>query len=280
VTPADELGARAFDPFCSTGVLAAINELADGTHSKALADLIAAPGKWRAELLITLGKVGAPRYANFIGRYKDDPDAGVRRGVAMALGLIDNESVSLPVLVQLLARGGGPETFGVRWDAAESLVKIAKGKGAEATRRRLAELLNESDGLTVALAARALAMTGDARGVDHLRGLTSHADARVRREALLALGELREAGSREVVTRRLNDDHLGVRACAVYALGRIAGASAERQLRYSVQAALEYERHLEVRKLRGEAEATLRERYGLGEFDLRETLQQALTPPP
>ena len=279
MTPADELGARAFDPFCSTGVLAAINELADGTHSKAIADLITASRPWRAELLITLGKVGASRYANFIGRYKDDPDAGVRGGVAMALGLIDNESVSLPVLVQLLARGGGPDTFPVRWEAAESLVRIAKRKGADATRKRLAELLNESDGLTVVLAARALALTGDARGVERLRALTSHANARVRREALLALGELKDAGSNEAVTRRLNDDHLGVRACAIYALGRIAGPSAERQLRYSTQAALEYERQLEVRKLRGEKEEALRERYGLGEFDLRETLQQALAAP-
>ena len=96
---------------------------------------------------------------------------------------------------------------------------------------------------------------------------------------LLALGEVKDAGAHEAVSRRLNDDHLGVRACAVYALGRIAGTSAERQLRESVQAALEYERQLEARKLRGESEATLRERHGLGEFDLRETLQQALTSP-
>ena len=71
-----------------------------------------------------------------------------------------------------------------------------------------------------------------------------------------------------------------MRACAVYALGRIAGPPAAAQLRTAVQEALEYERQLEGRKQRGKSEATLRERYGLGEFDLRETLQQALTPPP
>src|SRR5439155_23135517 len=40
VTPADELGARAADPFCGSAVLGAINELADFSHSKAIADLI------------------------------------------------------------------------------------------------------------------------------------------------------------------------------------------------------------------------------------------------
>lgn len=39
-----------------------------------------------------------------------------------------------------------------------------------------------------------------------------------------------------------------------------------------------YEAQLEARKQRGEGEETLRQRYGLGVFDLRETLQQALSP--
>ena len=278
MTPADELGARAFDPFCSTGVLSAINELADGTHSKALADVITA-GRHRAELLMTLGKVGAPRYANFIGRYKDDPDLDVRRGVAIGLGLMDNDAVTVPVLVQLLARGTAADAFAVKWDASESLIALAGRKGREAVRRRLAEVLQEPDGVTVALGARALAKAGDTRGVDRLRQLTMHADARVRQEALLALGEVKDAGARDAVTRRLNDDSLAVRACAVYALGRIVGPSAAAQLRTAVQEALDYERQVEARKQRGENDDTLRQRYGLGVFDLRETLQQALATP-
>jgi hypothetical protein len=223
VTPADELGARTFDPFCATSVLAAINDLADGTHSKAIADLITA-GKFRAELLMTLGKVGAPRYANFIGRYKDDPDESVRRGVAIALGLIDNDAVALPVLVQLLARGTAKDAFVVKWDAAESLVKVAKRQSGDGARRRLVELLREPDGVTVALAARGLALARDPRGVDRLRELTAHAEPRVRQEALLALGSLKDAGARGSVTQRLKDDSLAVRACAVYALGAHRGS--------------------------------------------------------
>ncbi len=70
MTPADALGERTYDPFCGNTVLATINALADFSHSKAMADLVTA-GKYKGELLVTLGKVGPPRYAHFIGRYKD-----------------------------------------------------------------------------------------------------------------------------------------------------------------------------------------------------------------
>jgi hypothetical protein len=103
VTPADLPAERSHDPFCEPGVLAAIHALADFSHSKAMADLVTA-GKWAPELLITLGKVAPPRYAHFIGRRKDDPDPSVRRAVAVGLGLMDNDAIAIPVLIQLLTR--------------------------------------------------------------------------------------------------------------------------------------------------------------------------------
>ena len=42
----------------------------------------------------------------------------------------------------------------------------------------------------------------------------------------------------------------------------------------------EYEQELERRKARGESEQVLHDRYGLGVYDLRETLQEALPGPP
>jgi HEAT repeat protein len=78
VTPADELAGRAADPAA------------------------------KDRLLLTLGRIGPPRYANFIGRWRDDPDPEVRRSVAAALGLIDNASITIPVLVQLLRAARGP----------------------------------------------------------------------------------------------------------------------------------------------------------------------------
>jgi HEAT repeat protein len=279
VTPADVLLERQLDPFCANGVLATINKLADFSHSNAMAALVRS-GKHRSELLITLGKTAPPRYANFIGRYWNDPDASVRQAVALALGLIDNEAVAAPTLIRLLARGDRADDFPVKWEAAAALAAIAKRKGGADVLRRLADLLHERNPMTVVLAARALAAAGDPRGIVKLRELTTHADPRVREEAVLALGDFGGAGSAEVVTRRLKDDSLAVRAVAVYALGRIRGPAAAPVLRQAVAESLEYEKELERRRARGESEQVLRERYGLGAYDLRETLHLATPAPP
>jgi HEAT repeat protein len=279
VTPAEVLSERSFDPFCANGVLATVNALANFSHSNAMADLVRA-GRYRSELLMTLGKVAPPRYANFIGRYRDDPDASVRRAVAVALGLIDNEPVTAPALIRLLARGDRADDFLVKWEAATSLVKIAKRRSSAGVRRRLGELLGEQNAVTVVLAAKALAETGDGRGVVKLRELTGHASAQVREEAILSLGALRDTGSGDAVTKRLGDESLAVRGVAVYALGRIGGTSVAAVLRKATETSLEYEKDLERRKQRGESEQALRERFGLGVYDLRETLQQALAEPP
>jgi hypothetical protein len=50
-------------------------------------------------------------------------------------------------------------------------------------------------------------------------------------------------------------------------------------LRKAIEESLEYEKELERRKQHGESEQVLRERYGLGVYDLRETLQQAIARP-
>jgi len=274
VTPGDVFTDRSFDPFCERGVLAAIYELADFSHSKAMADLVTA-GKWKSEMLIALGKVGLPRYANFIGRYKDDPEPEVRRAVATGLGLIDNDAVSIPVLIQLLTRAA-PGDFIVRWEASESLVRLAKRKAAETVRRRLFELTQETDQMTVALAARALALAGDARGVPKLRDLTRAAETNVRQEAVLALAAVTDKGSKDVLVRRLTDESLAVRACAIFALGQLGDPALAPVLRQALQTSLEYEGELERRKQRGESEQMLAEKYGFGVFDLRQTLEQAL----
>jgi HEAT repeat protein len=266
---------RSHDPFCERGVLAAIHALADFSHSKAMADLVTA-GKWAPELLITLGKVAPPRYAHFIGRRKDDPDPSVRRAVAVALGLMDNDAITIPVLIQLLTRGDTEDDFIVRWAADESLIVLARRRGVEKTRRRLADLLLDRDRMTVVLAARALALVKEPRGVEKLREQTSDGDRRVRREAVLALGETADRGSREALMRRLKDDNVAVRACAVWALGQTGGPSVIPTLRKAVEESLEYERELERRKQAGASERTIHDEYGLGEFDLRQTLEEAI----
>jgi HEAT repeat protein len=275
VTPGEVLGERTHDVFCERAVLAAINELADFSHSKAMADLVTA-GKWRQEMLMALGKVAPPRYAHFIGRYKDDADPNVRSGVAAGLGLIDNDAVSIPVLVQLLTRGTKPDDLAVKWQAGESLITIGKRKNGDTVRRRLGDLLQDPDRITVTIASRALAMLGDARGLAKLRDLTGDPDVRVRQDAVLSLADAPDTGSKEALLRRLGDDSLSVRASAMHALGALRDPSVVPALRQALQASIEYERELERRKDRGESLEVLREKYGLGAFELRQTADQAI----
>jgi HEAT repeat protein len=273
LTPGDVVAERTFDPFCENRVLATINELADVSHSKAMADLVTA-GAWKPELLITIGKVGLPRYAHFIAKQKDDPQAAVRIGVARGLGLIDNAQVAVPVLIQYV--GKTTEEFLVRWEAANSLIAIGKRGKEPALQGRLAGLMREPDPWTGVLAARALAHLGDPVGSLRLRGLVADADAKIRAEALLALGEVADAGALGSVTPRLEDESLAVRATAMYALGRTGDASHAPMLDRALEAALRYQAELEARQKSGASEATLRQQLGFGVFDLRQTHQEAL----
>ena len=95
------------------------------------------------QLQITLGKVGPPRYAHFISRYRYDNNAEVRRGVAIALGSIDNEEVSVPVLTGYLSSTG--ENFLVRWDSSNSLVKIGGRTENPGLEMRMLDLLEKRE---------------------------------------------------------------------------------------------------------------------------------------
>jgi len=273
LTPGDVVTERSFDPFCENAVLAAINQLADFSHSKAMADLVS-QGKWKPELIITIGKVGLPRYAHFISKHKDDSDVGTRIAVARGLGLIDNQQVAVPVLIQLLGKGN--EEFGVRWEATNSLIAVGKRGKNQTVRGRLADLMKERDRWTVVLAARALAQLGEAAGLQRLREMATEADPKIRAEAMLALGEAADAGAKERLIGRLEDENLAVRAVAIYALGRTADAALAPTLTRALEASLQYQAELESRLKRGTGEAALRQQYGYGVYDLRQTAQEAL----
>lgn len=155
----------------------------------------------------------------------------MRAGAAAGLGLIDNDAVTVPVLIHMLARNDRPDEFMVKWEAMRSLTAIAQRKPSDALRRRLGELLREPGGMTLVLTARVLA----------------------------------------------EDEAVAVRAAAVvYALARIGGAAAAPVLRKAVEDTLALERTLEARHPRGTRPELLAEQYGIGEFDVRETLQEAL----
>ncbi len=273
LTPGDAIAGRGFDPFCENSLLGAIYQLADFSHSKAMADLVS-QGKWKPELLITIGKVGLPRYAHFISRYKDDPEVTVRTAVARGLGLIANEQVAVAVLIQLLSRSG--EEFSVKWEASDSLIAVGKRGKVPALTSRLADLLKEQDKATVLLAARTLAQLGDEAGFLKLRALATDKDGKVRSEAVLFLGEATDAKAMPILIKSLDDDNLAVRASAIYALGRIGDGSLIPILNKAFGSANDYQEELAKRLKGGSDEAMLRDQYGYAVYDLRQTLQEAI----
>lgn len=273
LTPGDVLTQREYDPFCENGILRVVNQWADFSHSKAMADLVTA-GQWKPELLITIGKAALPRYAHFIAKHKDDPDVGVRIAVARGLGLIDNAPVAVPVLIHIL--GKGTEDFQVRWEASNALIAIGRKGKSPIVRGRLTDLAKEQDKSTAVLAARGATLLGEPRGTERLRALAIDAQPEVRQEALLALGEAADAGGRDVIAGRLQDENLAVRSVAMYALGRIGDASAVPLLERALEAGLRYQAELESRLKSGTKEDELRLQYGYGVFDLRQTHQEAV----
>lgn len=272
-TPTDALSERGFDPFCENSLLGAIYQLADFSHSKAMSDLVS-EGKWKPQLLITIGKVGLPRYAHFIARHKDDPEAEVRIAVARALGLIENDQVTVPVLIQLLSKSN--EEFSVKWQACESLTAIGKRGKHPTIKGRLGDLLKARDKTTVILAARALAHLSDNTGLQRLRQLAADKDVKIRSESVLYLGEAADADAKPILLKSLDDENLAVRASAIYALGRIGDASMIATLNKAFEASNAYQDELAKRLKSGATENTLRDQFGYGLYDLRQTLQEAL----
>ena len=273
LTPADELVDRYYDPFCGTNVITAIYQMADFSHSKVIADIIS-EGKAKPGLIMVLGKVGLPRYAHFISQYKDDKAVGVRVEVAVALGLIENNDVTIPVLIQLLTKRN--EEFSVRWAASNSLIKIGKKNGNQFLKNRLMNLLDEGDKMSGVLTARILSFLGQEKGLLRLRSMANDEDAKIRSEAVMYLGEVSDAGSKDILIKSLGDESLVVRACAMYALGQIGDVSMVPILKKGFENSQAYQAELEKKIVGGISEGIIRQKYGYQVFDLRETMQRAI----
>jgi HEAT repeat protein len=74
----------------------------------------------------------------------------------------------------------------------------------------------------------------------------------------------------------VKDDNLAVRACAMYALGRIGDASMIATLRKAFEGSTDYMATLEKQLKESSSEEALKQKYGVGVFDLRQTLQEAI----
>lgn len=270
MTPSDEIAARAYDPFCRQGVLMTINQFAEPAHANALMSLVSA-GVSRAELLITLAEVGTPSTADFIARFKDDKDFEVRRAVATALGQVNRDSVTVPILLRYL----GEETnIFIKWAAAESLAGIGEENKTPALIQSLTHLMKKNDKMTVVLAARTLSALQEEKGLLKLRELTADMDAIIRFEATLALGVLADQGSRELFVQRLKDPNLSVRASAVYALGQTGDSTTIPILQKALTEANAYQETLK-KKFKDDS-AILHNEYGVNTYNLEATVEEAI----
>jgi HEAT repeat protein len=156
------------------------------------------------------------------------------------------------------------------------MVTMGKRGDAQAVRKRLGDLLRDREKLTVLLTARALAILGEEKGSLKLREMAMDGDPKIRMEAVMYLGEVTDVGSKDILIKSVKDDNLAVRACAMYALGRIGDASMIATLRKAFEGSTDYMATLEKQLKESSSEEALKQKYGVGVFDLRQTLQEAI----
>ena len=98
----------------------------------------------------------------------------------------------------------------------------------------------------------------------------------MRVEAAMYLGEVTDRRSTDTLIKSLKDENLAVRACAVYALGQIGDASMIASLERAFEESRDYMAELEKQLKEGSSDETLRQKYGSGVFDLRQTVREAI----
>ncbi|OFV88374.1 MAG: hypothetical protein A2V74_03735 [Acidobacteria bacterium RBG_16_70_10] len=153
---------------------------------------------------------------------------------------------------------------------------IGKRSDAQGVAKRLMNLLRDREKLTVLLTARTLAMLGAEEGLVKVREMARDEDPKMRVEAAMYLGEVTDRRSTDTLIKSLKDENLAVRACAVYALGQIGDASMIASLERAFEESRDYMAELEKQLKEGSSDETLRQKYGSGVFDLRQTVREAI----
>jgi HEAT repeat protein len=199
--------------FCENSVLGALYSLVTFSYAKEISELVETATAYRPQLLVILGKIGHPRYAYFISKYADKEPLAV----AQALGEMKQPS-GVPVLARLLEFSDEA----VRWAASQSLIEIKGDRVVDSVKLRL-RYQNQDVKL---LAARTLAVLGDADGLPVLRNLSQKAPSlRTRSLAIAYLGQLKDLESRGIFIAGLQDKSIMVRTYSIYALGFVGKPS-------------------------------------------------------
>jgi len=204
------------DFFCENGVLAALFDMATFSYSREIAELADRDESHRPQLLVTLGKIGHPRYAHFISKFAGSEDPQTRQAVAYGLGLIKQPS-GVRALGMLLE----DKQADIRWTASKSLLEIGGKEVFEVLKLKLMQ----SDKNIQALAARTLAKMDVNEGRLKLRELAKDKDPKVRAIAIAYLGQIRDTESKDIILKGLDDESGLVRIYSIYALGYVGNSS-------------------------------------------------------
>jgi len=204
------------DFFCENGVLAALFDMATFSYSKEISELADRDESHRPQLLVTLGKIGHPRYAHFISKFAGSEDPQTRQAVAYGLGLIKQPS-GVRALGMLLE----DKQADIRWTASKSLLEIGGKEVFEVLKLKLMQ----SDKNIQALAARTLAKMDVNEGRLKLRELAKDKDPKVRAIAIADLGQISDTESKDIILKGLDDESELVRVYSIYALGYVGNSS-------------------------------------------------------
>ena len=204
------------DFFCENGLLAALFDMATFSYSKEISELADRDEGHRPQLLVTLGKIGHPRYAHFISKFAGSEDPQTRQAVAHGLGLIKQPSGvrALGVLLE-------DNQADIRWTASKSLLKI----GGEEAVKVLKLKLMQSDKNIQASAARTLAKMDINEGRIKLRELAKDTDPLIRGIAIAYLGQIGDKDSKDTILKGLDDESGLVRIYSIYAIGYVGNSN-------------------------------------------------------
>ncbi len=201
------------DFFCENSVLKALYSLATFSYAKEISELVETATTYRPQLLVTLGRIGHPRYVYFIAKFADKEPLAV----AQALGEIKQPS-GIPVLLRLLESSNES----VRWTASQSLILINGDRVVDSLKLRL-RYPNQD---VVAIAARTLGILGVVDGRLMLRNLSRKAERlRTQSLAIAYLAQLKDLESRAISIAGLKDKSPMIRAYSIYALGSVGKSS-------------------------------------------------------
>ena len=178
------------------------------------------PTRLRLAAIDALGEIAAPSATKVLLDVLREGPPELHRAAATALEYIADPATT-PVLVAQIQTDRGP----TRHELVRALGATLRGHADPAARKLLRDLAEDANVKVAVAAICALAAAGDASDAPLLRSLVEDAAADRRRIAALALGDLHDTGSFDVLATAMaaKDDRLA--GDAAWALGELATAS-------------------------------------------------------